>query len=104
MVIILYVSVSLALWWDSGVSDPISAVVIYSVFASNPSESTVLEGIEVLKFLLIPPAFTLTVTESGIHRGFTAIDMETLVCSNKWSLRPIGFLETSTGRPVVSVP
>lgn len=99
-----YVSVSLALGWNSGVPGPIGAVVVNSILITNPTETTPLERIKVLEFLLIPPAFALSVTELGLDRGLTTIDVEAPVGGHKWSLGPVGLLKPAPRGPIVCVP
>lgn len=99
-----YVSVSLALGRDRREPDSVITVVINSILATNPSKTTPLERIEVLKFLLVPPTLALSAAELGFNRRLTAVDMEALVGGDERGLRPVGLLQATPRGPVVRVP
>lgn len=99
-----YVSVSPAFGGKSWVSGTISAVIVNGPSLANPFESSVLVCIKILELFLIPPTLSLSCTELGFNRSFTTVDVESSVGSNKRSFRPVGFLKSSSGGPVVGVP
>lgn len=99
-----YVSVSLALRRDCRVSDSISAIVVDGVFGSDPFETPILIRVKVLELFLVPPSLALGSTKLGFHRGLTTIDMEALVGSDKWGLRPVSLLEPTSCGPIICVP
>lgn len=100
----LYVSVSLALGWEGGVSDSVSAVVVDGEFLADPLEPPPLISIKVLELLLVPPSLALRGTEFGLHRGLTAVDVEALVRGNERGLGPIGLFQPTPCGPIVCVP
>lgn len=100
----LYVSVPLALWWHSRVSDSVSAVVVDGVFLADPPQPPPLLSIKVLELLLVPPPLTLGGTKLGFDGGLAAVDVEAPVRGDERGLGPIGLFQPTPGGPVVCVP
>lgn len=99
-----YVSVSFALWRETRVSDPVTAVVVDGVLASNPAQPPPLISIEVLELLLVPPPLTLGGTVLGFHRRLAAVDVEAPVGGHEGSLGPVGLFESSPSGPIICIP
>lgn len=99
-----YVSVSLAFRGYCWVSGSVGTVIINGVFTSNPAQTTPLKMVEILEVFLIPPPFSLRVTQLCVHGCFTTVDVESLVRCHERRFWPIRLLQSAPCCPVVRVP
>jgi hypothetical protein len=96
--------VTLAFWRERRKANTIRAIVVDGVFFANPPEFPVLSGIKISELLLIPPTLTLCLTELGIYRRLTTVNVEALVGGYEGSLGPVSLLQATPRRPVICIP
>ena len=101
---VLNIAVSFALGWETREANTICTVVVDGVSMADPTEPSVLEGIKILKLLLVPPSLPLSLAEPCIHWYLTSINVEALVRGYKGSLGPVCLLQATPCGPVVCVP
>ena len=82
----------------------ICTVVVDGVSMADPTEHSVLEGIKILKLLLVPPSLPLSLAEHCIHRYLTCINVEALVRGYKGSLGLVCLLQATPCGLVVYIP
>ena len=99
-----HIAVPLALGRHDRVSRPVGAVVVDGVLLSDPRKAPVLDTVEVLELLLVPPPLALRGAKLGLDRGLAAVDVEALVGRDERGLAPIRLLEPASRGPIVGVP